>query len=454
VVHQLTKDSALQLTEFFSLAAVLVFLLATWLFKRADSKLDLSSWWAALPIVFGIGSVVGVVSNSNPQASDGWIQLATATALGVAVVFASRMRFAQAQSRLSVALLAVAALSWMVSLKVIVGNSSNLDLLKTQGITLTLAWFATALVYAVLEKSRFALIAGYASGVISGLIAGDLLTNAADFAGYELNTIPVAAALVISTVVARRLELLPERLVTVVPVALPALTILVPSTVYSWLTVTQNVLSLDGLQLTRLLALLVLGIGLFVVGIRVGNLGLTLSGAVPLVLTLLPNIWYRIEDVVSNDKVRFETKAIFIALIAYGVMKAVIQARGWNPRTVLYIGIPVAIALGPALFNTLSSLSSVEWAQDDWVRFAIVLSGSLVLLVIGAFRQIGGFFGPGAVGVLLAALPFAWKELSGQSWFPWVALILVATLLVLVAIRLEQFKSGRCLRSRGSGLPR
>ena len=442
VVHQLTKDSALQLTEYFSLAGVLVFLLATWLFKRADSKLDLSSWWVSLPIVFGIGSVVGVVFNSNPPASDGWIQLATATVIGAAVVFASRMRFAQAESRLPGALLAVAVLSWMVSIKVIVGNSSNLDLLKTQGITLTLAWFATALVYAVLEKSRFALIAGYASGVISGLIAGDLLTNATGFAGYELNTVPVAAALVISTVVARRLELLPERLVTVVPIALPALTVLVPSTVYSWLTVTKNVLSLDGLQLTRLLALLVLGIGLFVVGIRVGNLGLTLTGAVPLVLTLFPNIWYRIEDVVSNDKVRFETKAIFIALIAYGVMKAVIQARGWNPRTVLYIGIPVAIALGPALFNTLSSLSSVEWAQDDWVRFAIVLSGSLVLLVIGAFRQIGGFFGPGAVGVLLAALPFAWKELSGQSWFPWVALILVATLLVLVAIRLEQFKSG------------
>jgi hypothetical protein len=441
-VHELVKDRGVQLTEFFSLAAVLVFLLATWLFRRADKELDLTGWWVALPVVFGAGSLVGVISQTRELAFRGWTQLITATVIGVIVLFASRMSLAKSRDRLPVALLAVAALSWIVSLRVLVASSGDSDLVKAQGITLTLAWFASALAYAILEKNRVALIAAYATGIVSGLIAGDMLTQATGFAGYELNTIPVAAALVISTVVARRLGMIPERLATVLPIALPALTVLVPSTVYSWYSVTQPVLSLDGLQQTRLIALLVLGIGLFVLGIRIGNLGLAVTGAVPLILTLMPNIWYRIEDVVSNDKVRFETKAIFVALVVYGIMKAVIQARGWNPRTILYIGVPVAIGLGPALFNTLSSLSQTEWAQDDWVRFAIVLSGSLVLLVVGAFRQLGGFFAPGAIGVLLAALPFAWKELSSQQWFIWVSLILVATLLVLVAIRLEQFKAG------------
>ncbi len=441
-VYEFVKDGGVQLAEYFSLAAVLVFLLATWLFRRADKELDLTGWWVALPVVFGAGSVVGVIAQTRELAFRGWTQLITATVVGVVVLFTSRMSFAKSRDRLPAALLAVAGLSWLVSVRALVAGSADVNLLKAQGITLTLAWFASALTYAILEKNRIALMAGYVAGIASGLIAGDMLTQATGFAGYELNTIPVAASLVISTVVARRLGMIPERLVTVLPVALPGLTVLVPSTIYSWYSITENVLTLDVLQQSRLIALLVLGIGLFVVGIRVGNLGLAITGAVPLILTLMPNIWYRIEDVVSNDKVRFETKAIFIALVVYGILKGVIQARGWNPRTILYIGVPVAIGLGPALFNTLSSLSQTTWAQDDWVRFAIVLSGSLVLLVIGAFRQLGGFFAPGAIGVLLAALPFAWKQLSGQQWFIWVSLILVATLLVLVAIRLEQFKAG------------
>ena len=441
-VYELTKDRGVQLAEYFSLSTVLIFAVATWLFRRADKDLDLAGWWIALPIVFGVGSVVGVIAQTRPLALEGWTQLITATGLGTLALFASRMGFAKSRERFGIALLAVAAISWLVSLRAVFAGSANVDLLKAQGITLGLAWFVSALAFAILEKNRVALVAAYATGVFSGLIAGDMLTRSTEFAGYELNTIPVAVALVISTVVARRLNLVPERLVTVLPIALPALTVLVPSTIYSWFSITQNVLTLDGLQQARLIGLLVVGIALFVIGIRAGNLGLTVTGAVPLILTLLPNIWYRIEDVVSNDKVRFETKAIFVALVVYGIMKGIIQARGWNPRTILYIGIPVAIGLGPALFNTLSSLSQTTWAQDDWVRFAIVLSGSLVLLVIGAFRQLGGFFAPGAIGVLLAALPFAWKELSGQQWFIWVSLILVATLLVLVAIRLEQFKAG------------
>lgn len=441
-VFESTKNAGLQLTEYFSLSAVAIAVVVTWLFKRADAELDLKRWWLAFPVAFGLGSLVGMFTQRQPLTVQGWVQLAVAGALGMVVLFLSRTSLSRTRAGLEVPLLVVAGLSSLAALKVALANMSDPDLVKPQLIALTLTWFASALAYAVLESSRIALIASYATGIISGLIAGDLLTQATSFAGYELNTIPVAVAVVIATVVARRLQMVPQRLVTVLPIAVPALIVLVPSTVYSWFTITKPVLTLDSLQLSRVLGLLIIGIGMFVVGIRIGNLGVTISGAVPLALTLLPNIWYRLEDAIGDEKVRFETRAIYIALVVYAILKVIIQMRGWNPRTILYIGVPVAIGLGPALVNTLTSLSRTEWAQDDWVRFAIVLSGSLVLLVIGAFRQIGGFFGPGAVGVLLAALPFAWKELSGQSWFVWVTLVLVAALLVLVAIRLEQFKSG------------
>jgi uncharacterized membrane protein (UPF0136 family) len=64
------------------------------------------------------------------------------------------------------------------------------------------------------------------------------------------------------------------------------------------------------------------------------------------------------------------------------------------------------------------------------------------MLVLGALRRLGGLFVPGAIGVVASALPYAWKQITAQSWGLWVVLILVAALLVFVAIRLEQFRKG------------
>jgi hypothetical protein len=172
-----------------------------------------------------------------------------------------------------------------------------------------------------------------------------------------------------------------------------------------------------------------------------GNLGLTVAGVAPLALTLVPNVWFRIEDAFSG-RTQLEIKALFVGLVLYGALRSIFAALKTSMKSIVYVGIPVVIAIGPAMLDALSALSQPTLTGEDWIRFGIVLGGSLLLLVIGALRKLGGLFVPGAIGVIISALPYAWAQISSQNWALWVVLILVATLLVLVAIRLEQFKNG------------
>jgi FtsH-binding integral membrane protein len=66
----------------------------------------------------------------------------------------------------------------------------------------------------------------------------------------------------------------------------------------------------------------------------------------------------------------------------------------------------------------------------------------MFLLVIGGLRRLAGLFVPGAFGVIVTVVPFAWKPITENSWMLWVILIVAAAILVWVALRLEQFKNG------------
>jgi hypothetical protein len=100
--------------------------------------------------------------------------------------------------------------------------------------------------------------------------------------------------------------------------------------------------------------------------------------------------------------------------------------------------------LAPAIFQTISSLGGPEIRSLDWWRFSIVLSISLVLLLVGSLREIGGTFFPGLIGVIVTVLPFGFHPLSNKEWFLWAILLGVAGLLVWLAVRLENMrKAGR-----------
>jgi len=244
-----------------------------------------------------------------------------------------------------------------------------------------------------------------------------------------------------SGLVAASIDALREKWKSMVIFGAPLLTIGIPSAIFAWGYVTHKLSTLEAGQLTRVLALTIGGALLVVLGVRLGNLGLTVAGATPLALALVPNIWFRIEDAFSG-RTQMEIKALLVGVLLFAALRAIFAALEASLKSIIYIGIPVIIAIGPAMLDALGALSQPTLTREDWLRFFIVISGSLVLLIVGSIRKLGGLFVPGAVGVIISALPYAWAQISSQNWALWFVLILVATLLVMVAIRLEQFKVG------------
>ena len=300
---------------------------------------------------------------------------------------------------------------------------------------------ASVLVYSQIMKARGFFYAGFAVATIAGAATGAYLIQSIVFEGSELFWTPIAAALAISALVGYKQGFLPDRLKSLLTTGAPLLAIILSSTAVSWMTVNQPVVSLDSMQLTRLLALAIGGAVLLTLGLRMGNLGVTVAGGSALGLTLVPNVWFRIEDAFSGRSA-IELKALFVGLLAYILFRAILAITKLELRSIVWVGIPVAIAMVPAMLDLLAALPQQNLTTEDWIRFGIVLGGSALMLVLGALRRIGGLFVPGAVGVVVSALPYAWKQVTAQTWGLWVVLILVAALLVFVAIRLEQFKQG------------
>jgi hypothetical protein len=195
-------------------------------------------------------------------------------------------------------------------------------------------------------------------------------------------------------------------------------------------------------QIGRAIAVLLLSAVLLVFGVRAGNLANTTVGMVGLALLLVPNTAFHAESLVAGTQV--EATALVIGIfvfIALAVLKRHEILRG---RSTVFIGIPVAVIMGPSLVRSLSALANPELTSVDWWRFGILLAAGLVLLIVGALREFGGMFFPGLASVLLTSLPYAFVSSSSQEWFLWVVLLLVAAAMVWVALRLENLrKAGR-----------
>ena len=444
-INKLTIGATFGLAEYYSLLGAAVFLLSSWLIKRSDTKLDLTSWRYVLPAVYLVGTVIGITQFSGQSFASNWIQVALADAIGVVAFFGSRAKFGSDAKARTRALRAVGVISWALALYVTLSDSGlpdwNYEGQLLREVIIGLSVSATMLVFARIERSRAFVISGYVTSVLTGFVTGAYLDLKVISDIPELYTLAIAVALLAAGLVASSVDVISAKWRSMAVYGAPLLTVGVPSAVFAWATVAQPIASLDGGQLTRVLALAIGGGILVVLGVRLGNLGVTVAGVAPLALTLVPNVWFRIEDAFSG-RTQIEIKAMFVGLVMYGAMRSIFAALKTSMKSIVYVGIPVVIAIGPAMLDALSALSQPTLTGEDWIRFGIVLGGSLLLLVIGALRKLGGLFVPGAVGVIISALPYAWAQIGSQNWALWVVLILVATLLVLVAIRLEQFKNG------------
>ena len=224
---------------------------------------------------------------------------------------------------------------------------------------------------------------------------------------------------------------------------LPVAVAITPSVVYSWTSVTKQFSELDATEITRTLAVLAIAAAAMVFGILKGNRGLNLVGTVELWLILVPGLWFKTSSV-DNGSADLELRGLLIAAVVYWAIALLRKYSSLKLRSIVFIGIPVTIALAPAIFHTLSTLGGNELRTVDWWRFSIVLSISLILLVVGSLREIGGTFFPGLIAVIVTVLPYGFHPLSNKEWFLWAILLGVAGLLVWLAVRLENMrKAGR-----------
>ena len=219
---------------------------------------------------------------------------------------------------------------------------------------------------------------------------------------------------------------------------LPMATLVLPSIFYTWTSLDVPFAELDGLQLGRIVVSLVATLALFVHGSRSGNLATSTVGLGGIALLVVPNTAMHSEDVVVGSRV--DSTALVLALLAFAVLALVRKYVKLSANSLLYIGLPVAIVLAPALVQSLLALGNPELTTVDWWRFGIILTAGMTLLIVGTLREVAGLFYPGLIAVLLSALPYGFKQTQQNQWSLWVLLLLVAAVMVWLAVRLENFK--------------
>ena len=258
--------------------------------------------------------------------------------------------------------------------------------------------------------------------------------------GPELYSLAFLVTVLVGLQLAKRQNLLQA---SVFRFGLPVAVSITPSVIYSWTSVTKQFGELDSIEITRTLVVLAIAAGALVLGILRGNRGLNLVGTVELWLIAVPGLWFK-TSAVDNGSADLELRGLIIAAVIYWAIALLRKYTELKLKSIVFIGIPITIALAPAIFHTISSLGGSEIRSLDWWRFSIVLAVSLILLVVGSLREIGGTFFPGLIGVIVTVLPYGFHPLTNKEWFLWAILLGVAGLLVWLAVRLENMrKSGR-----------
>ena len=257
-----------------------------------------------------------------------------------------------------------------------------------------------------------------------------------DLKGPEMYAVDVLATTFLGNAIVRRLTPLKGTLLTW---GLPLAVAILPSAIYSYGAITSPFASLSSLEVTRVIAVLVISAAALVIGMRVGNLGAASVGTISLTLAAVPNLWFRF-DGVAEGNTTVELRALLLGGFIFLILAVTKKFDFVKANSVVFIGIPTTVALAPAVLNTVNALSHPSFLAIDWWRFAIVLSISLTLLVVGAMRELGGMFYPGFAGVLVAALPYGFKQIDGAAWLLWIILLLVAATLIWVAMRIEKMR--------------
>lgn len=282
-------------------------------------------------------------------------------------------------------------------------------------------------------------------GVLSYLgILGSLVTlvqlaltaNLISWDGPELFSIAITLAIILGNLQLRKVVQFKTSLLST---GLPLASALLPSIIQSYGSLDKQFSDLLPQEISRVVLILVIALVALILGMRQGNLGGTIAGGSALVLVVLPISWVRAGDSSDLD-ITVSLRSLVISAVLFILFGLLRRAERVPDSSYIYLGIPIAVALVPSLFLTIQALGQSELRQVDWWRFGIIVVVSLVLLIVGALRELGGLFFPGLVGIFVGVLPYAFKPLASQGWFLWVILLVIAAIMVWIAVRLEQLR--------------
>ncbi len=281
------------------------------------------------------------------------------------------------------------------------------------------------------------IISAYVSSVSSGLALGLLICDQLlpDFEGPEVYGL-LAAIAIIAVQHAGREHLVFKT--SLIKVGLPLAVVLLPSTLFTYTSLEIPFEQLPADQLARIVIVLMISAGLLIHGSRAGNLATSAIGLVGLALLVIPNTAMHSDSVIAGSQI--DSTALVLAAIVFTALSLARRYATLSGNSLLFIGLPIAIALAPALVQSLVALANPSLATIDWWRFAIVLTAGLTLLITGTLREVAGLFYPGLLSVLLSALPYGFKQNEQNQWSLWVLLLLVAGVMVWLAVRLERLK--------------
>lgn len=254
--------------------------------------------------------------------------------------------------------------------------------------------------------------------------------------GPEIMSIAITAAVFLGN---QSITQVREFKTSLIKNGLPFATLIVPSIIYSYAALSSSFDALAIDQLIRILVLITVSLVSFVLAMRQGNLGFSIVGGSSLALMVLPISWVRAGDT-SNPESALSLRSVVIAAFLWALLALLTRVKALPRTSYIYFGIPMAVAIAPTLFISIQALGSPKLTSVDWWRFGITVCVSLVLLIVGSLRSLGGLFFPGLVGIFLGVLPYAFKPIASRSWFLWMILLLIAAIMVWIAVRLEQMR--------------
>ena len=430
-----------QLAQLFNFAAIASFVVATWLLRRNPAGFNLNSWSMVLPVVSATSILIGlsmrgaVPTPTQPVLWD--LEWMIGLALAVAYLFISRTKWLDSLRRAQDSALLSAALSWLLSVQFVAADPSpgaieqHWTAIVFYGVSLI-----ALLVFATRNASKYALYAGAPIALMFGLALRQLLR--ADFGIDAQGPEIIALGVFVYSAVASRIYVtkVDNPASTLFSWGVPAGVALLPSAaylaVYSGTALSQQ----TSIEIWRLILVAVVSLVTLVVAMRVGNLGLTAAATTTMLLALVPALYNRIDDIFVSVSVRGEMKALLVAVTIYVLLYLLRRTRKLELPSLVAWGIPTVIALGATLLDALAALSKTTLDTEDWIRFGVLIAAGTVFLVLGAIRKIGGFFYPGLVAILAAAIPYAFKP---GGFGLWAVLLSLAALIVWVAVRLDRF---------------